>query len=235
MDAIILMTRVPHPGGTKTRLMPTMTGIDCAELHTSFLLDCFNCLDKVKNQADLFVSYAPENATHEFFEIIPKNFGNYVQEGTNIGERMYNAFDYLFKKGYSSVILVGSDIPSIQPRVFRDAITSLKENDIVISQTYDGGYCLIGINKNYKELFINDVRWGNQSVINNTFRIANDLGLTIGLLEKLRDIDLPEDLIEFIKWSEDIDSKKENAPFNTIKCLKEILKKNGYRNERYSG
>lgn len=235
MQAIILMTRIPYPGFTKTRLMKKISGNQCADLHKSFLEDNFRCLEKMKNIADLFVAYAPENFEEKFLKIIPSNFKSYVQEGENIGERMYNAFEYLFNKGYSSVILIGSDIPHIQPQVFRNAFKSLRETNLVVSPTYDGGYCLIGLNKNYKELFLNDLRWGNQSVINNTFRIANELGLSIDLLEKHRDLDYADDLIALLEWSENKDEELEHFPYNTIASIKEIFNKNGRQIERHSG
>ena len=37
--AIIVFTRVPLPGKTKTRMMPALSGKECARLHTYFLQD----------------------------------------------------------------------------------------------------------------------------------------------------------------------------------------------------
>ena len=37
--AIIIFTRVPIPGKTKTRMMPTLTPDQCEHLHTCFLKD----------------------------------------------------------------------------------------------------------------------------------------------------------------------------------------------------
>ena len=36
MNALILMTRIPMAGQTKTRLMDIMSGDECAELHMAF-------------------------------------------------------------------------------------------------------------------------------------------------------------------------------------------------------
>ena len=40
-DALILFTRVPIPGQTKTRLMPFLTGEECARLHACFVKDIY--------------------------------------------------------------------------------------------------------------------------------------------------------------------------------------------------
>lgn len=46
MNALILMTRVPVPYKTKTRLMDTFTGEQCASIHRCFLSDLFRVCDK---------------------------------------------------------------------------------------------------------------------------------------------------------------------------------------------
>ena len=38
-NALICFTRVPKPGVTKTRLLPILTGNQCALLHSAFLQD----------------------------------------------------------------------------------------------------------------------------------------------------------------------------------------------------
>ncbi len=224
MQAIILMTRVPYAGATKTRLMGKMSGSDCATLHKSFLLDYYSCLSKLEKRIDIYIAYAPENLNQNFLKAIPRNIEHYPQYGNGIGSRMYNAFEFLFKKGYSSILLVGADVPHIQPDMFREGFKLLLDSDIIISPTYDGGYCLIGLKKNYKELFINDMRWGSQSVVECTCNIANELGLTVELLEKYRDIDYPEDIVALYEWVRK-EKSAEHLPHNTMNCLNRIFEK----------
>ena len=52
-QALILFTRIPVPGKTKTRLMPYFSPKQCAKLHTCFLKDISDQCRKVK--ADCFV------------------------------------------------------------------------------------------------------------------------------------------------------------------------------------
>ena len=58
--AIIIFTRIPLPGKTKTRMMPALSGRKCAALHTCFLKDIYAACRKV--DADIFVDYTPEDA-----------------------------------------------------------------------------------------------------------------------------------------------------------------------------
>ena len=54
-DALILFTRVPIPGQTKTRLMPFLTGEECARLHACFVKDIYEKAKQV--DADIFVFF----------------------------------------------------------------------------------------------------------------------------------------------------------------------------------
>ena len=66
--AVIIFTRIPEPGKTKTRMMPHLTARQCAVLHSCFLKDitaqCKEC------GADLFVSYTPEKGKEKLKELI---------------------------------------------------------------------------------------------------------------------------------------------------------------------
>ena len=46
-NALIIFTRVPIEGRTKTRLMPYLTGIQAAKLHAAMLKDIQERIDKV--------------------------------------------------------------------------------------------------------------------------------------------------------------------------------------------
>ena len=58
-QTLILFTRIPVPGKTKTRLMPYFSPKQCAQLHTCFLKDISEQCRKVK--ADCFGCYAAED------------------------------------------------------------------------------------------------------------------------------------------------------------------------------
>lgn len=222
MEALILMTRIPYRGNTKTRLMPILSPIHCEELHQAFLEDYYQCFKAFKDNRKIFVAYAPENFQESFLDSIPKDYGCFVQEGENIGIRMRNAFDYVFKLGYEKVVLVGCDIPHIQEFTYNNAFEKLEESDLVICPTYDGGYCLIGMKTIYEKLFVNDVKWGNQSVVERTYNMANEIGLELSLLEKYRDLDEYSDLISLQKEYSDIKNDKRNIPRHTLEYLEKL-------------
>ena len=56
--AIIVFTRVPMEGRTKTRMMPYLTGTECVGLHRAFLQDIG--VECKKTGFDIFVYYTDD-------------------------------------------------------------------------------------------------------------------------------------------------------------------------------
>jgi hypothetical protein len=205
--------------------MPTLTPENCEVLHEAFLKDYYLCFEKLKVACDVFVVYAPENFNSVFLNTIPKPYQSFVQEGNDIGARMHNAFLRVFKKGYEKAVLVGCDIPHIQPNSYEKAFDMLEDKDMAICPTYDGGYCLIGLKRPQSALFMSDVHWGNQSVIDRTYAVANQLNLDIAMLEKYRDIDLFEDLMLMRAQFDGSNKNQRHIPVNTLEYLEELIEK----------
>lgn len=229
MEALILMTRIPHRGYTKTRLMPQISPEGCEAIHRSFLLDYFECFDQMQACRDIFIAYAPEHYTTSFLELIPEAYVCFEQVGKDIGERMLQAFKHVFDLGYSKVVLVGCDIPHIQLKTYEAAYLKLDEHDMVISPTYDGGYCLIGLKAMCETIFVNDFKWGKQSVVEKTYKIANQVGLEVSILEKYRDIDEYDDLLALWRDYRDTSKTYDHRPYHTLKYFEGTI--NGGRVE----
>lgn len=219
MKALILMTRIPIPGKTKTRLMDIFTGERCAELHECFLLDLFNMFNFIKNHIGIFLTYTPEGNLNLIKDMLPDYIKTFPQTGEDLGARMSNAIELVLKLGYSEVILIGSDIPDIQPDEILEAYSILKDNDICLGPTFDGGYYLIGMKKLYRELFNSKLKWGKKSVLEGTMDISNNLGLSVGLAAKHMDIDTKEDLFDFKQRVDKGEFIHKSIPENTISYL----------------
>jgi len=229
MKALILMTRIPIPGKTKTRLMDVFTGEGCAELHKCFLIDLFNMFEFIKDHVDIFLTYTPEKSLNIIDHILPDYIKLFPQTGEDLGARMSNAMEHVFKLGYSEVVLIGSDIPDIQPHELIEAFDILKDNDICIGPTFDGGYYLIGMKKLHRELFDSKLKWGKRTVLEGTMDISNNLGLSVGLAVKHMDIDTKEDLYTFKKRIDSNEYADMIIPQNTISYLS-----NYWSDEKYA-
>ncbi len=117
----------------------------------------------------------------------------YPQQGSDLGERMLNAFKHVFEKGCKRAVLIGSDCPDISRDIITQSFDMLKAKHIVIGPAYDGGYYLIGVREPIPELFSN-IEWGTEKAVSQTIDKINAAGLSLGLLPMLRDIDRVEDL-----------------------------------------
>jgi rSAM/selenodomain-associated transferase 1 len=115
------------------------------------------------------------------------------QSGDDLGERMSNAFDWAFKKGYESVCMIGSDCLDLTTEQIENGLEILSVNDVVIGPARDGGYYFIGMDLFRKELFINKP-WGSHLLLEATLDNLEKENLLYQLLPVLKDIDLEEDL-----------------------------------------
>ncbi len=210
--AIIIFTRVPFPGQTKTRMMPYLNEKECADLHGSFLQDIGAECQKV--DADLFVYYTDDRKTDlEWNEekdflwkkkrrVLVSAFGKEavyrVQAGENLGDRMYHAIEEVLDMGYEECILIGTDIPEIHKNDLEQAFRILEERDVVFGPTKDGGYYLVGMRTPLKAVF--DIEsYGHGTVLKDTIKGLEKLELTTGCVRTLSDMDTPEDLKAYRK------------------------------------
>jgi rSAM/selenodomain-associated transferase 1 len=200
--AIILFTRLPIPGKTKTRLMPYLTPISCAELQWALLADLALVLTLVLQEAkwDLFVYYTPGGDSAELKQLrqLLPSADFQPQRGEDLGERMHDAFVQIFLQGYDGCLLMGSDIPFITAADISAAWQALQEHDVVLGPSSDGGYWLAGIKAPFAALFYNQV-YGTNTVIDQARVMCSAASKSLGYAPQKRDVDVIEDLIFFQK------------------------------------
>ncbi|EPY2305597.1 TIGR04282 family arsenosugar biosynthesis glycosyltransferase [Clostridium sporogenes] len=219
MNALIIMTRIPVPCKTKTRLMKILTGQQCSEIHKCFLKDVFNMCKSLKESMDIYVTYSDEGDFSIIEPLVPSFARAFPQEGKDIGQRMENAVDEVLRKGYEKVVLIGSDIPEIQIKDILMAFDILEYKDLCFGPTFDGGYYLVGMKKLNKIVFKEDIKWGDKSVFYSTMNLLNKENLTVDFTEKYEDIDTKEDLENLIYRLNYKLHKYDIIPKNTKKYL----------------
>lgn len=90
-------------------------------------------------------------------------------------------------------VLIGSDIPGIEPRHISAAFKELGRSDAVFGPSADGGYWLVGFSPRYAGDPFGKVRWSTEHALADTLR-GFPAGRRIGLIETLRDVDTGADL-----------------------------------------
>lgn len=198
MNAMVIMTRIPVPNKTKTRLLTILTPQECANIHMAFLKDIIKTCSNIKN-TDLYIFYGDEGPLSIIDSLLKDNIKVFPQKGKDLGEKMKNIFLELFQKGYTKVVLMGADIPEVKKEDIDNAFFKLQNKDIIFGPTLDGGYYLVGMNKLYSLVFNSNIKWGTPEVFQETINSIRETGLKVDTILTHEDIDTKEDLLSFSK------------------------------------
>lgn len=225
---IIIMAKAPVAGAVKTRLEPFLSPAECAELAAAFLLDA---LAKAKAVCEnTILAYSPA-AQRGVLESILQSKTIYVEQtGANLGERMSNAFEFAFAGNSDAVVMIGTDSPTVPADFIRRAFEFLEnESDVVLGETTDGGFYLIGLQRNYPELFEN-VRWSSAEVFKQTMKNAERLKLRAAQIPVWYDVDVPDDLARLRKEMVTGDTIEATATYQWLSAHSELF---GSRREKF--
>ncbi|KUO51635.1 MAG: hypothetical protein APF76_13410 [Desulfitibacter sp. BRH_c19] len=214
---IALMTRIPEPGYTKTRLESHFSKNECALLHGAFIMDMVSMLNN--NGLKYKVFYDVKGNVDKLKSILPVNAPVIPQQGLNLGEKMYNALKWGFSNGYTKVGVLGTDLPTLELSFIKSARNLLDVYDLVLGPTGDGGYYFLGMKMLHKEVFNID-NWGSSTVLESTITVINKLNLKWCLLPECNDIDYFSDVIQL--WKMLNENKVESIPKHTYSLLKNL-------------
>jgi rSAM/selenodomain-associated transferase 1 len=187
--AIIIMAKVPQAGKVKTRLQPFLTPEQSAEFANCLLQDTINKVNQTKNKP--IIAYSPSER-RDFFD----GFNNLVltaQNGSDLGERIFNAFQFAFSQNLDSVVMIGTDSPTFPPEFINKAFDFLINSDAVLGKTEDGGFYLIGLKKLDRRIF-EPVEWSSPTTFQQTKNNLEKLDFSLSELPVWYDVDEPKDL-----------------------------------------
>jgi rSAM/selenodomain-associated transferase 1 len=198
-SAVAIMAKAPQPGQVKTRLCPPLSHREAAQLYQCFLLDKIAQVNALPRVAPV-VSYSPDESKSVFQDLTPPHFILVPQRGDDLGARISFTFEQLFRQGYTQVIVIDSDTPTLPTAYLEQGLrlTAAHQNDVVLGPTEDGGYYLIGLRRSHPKLF-ERMPWSTPQVFPETRRRAERSGLTVACTESWYDVDMPEDLTRLIE------------------------------------
>ena len=189
--AIIIFVRNPEMGKVKTRLAATVGAAAALHVYKKLLQ---HTLQQTKlADADKFVFYANNITANDIWQ--EAAYIKLQQQQGNLGAKMEAAFNVIFSKGYSRVLIIGSDCPHLNPQHVTEAFRQLQQNDVAIGPATDGGYYLLGMKRLYAPLFEN-IEWSPSNVYKSTLEKIGSLGLHSQSLEALTDVDEEKDVPE---------------------------------------
>ena len=174
----------PLPGRVKTRLCPPLTPVEAAGLYDCALRETVARL-RAQQSFDLALCYAGDP---DWFAAVFPDLPLLPQRGEDLGARMRDSFECLFRLGYRQVVLVGSDTPDLPLALVEEAFACLQQAEVVLAPARDGGYVLIGKTESRPELF-EAMRWSSPEVLPETLRRLELLGCRAALLPDWEDLD----------------------------------------------
>ena len=200
--AVGVMVRAPSSSG-KTRLAPHLSSSRLAALRAAMLAGTLRALEEL---ADVTIFFTPGDAEPEIAALAPLR-RRVAQVGGDLGSRMLHALQFLLNVTVSDTVveqprcqtpdaalLVGSDIPFLDAGHLREAVETLQASGgVVLGPADDGGYYLIGMTQAHAGLF-EAIAWGTESVLTDTLRAAERIGVEARLVRSAYDVDTIDDL-----------------------------------------
>ena len=196
-SALLVFTRAPIAGQTKTRLIPLLGAQGAAEFHQAILQSTL-AEAKASNFETIEIWSATEN-DHPLLKQCELDYSCVMkfQRGDDLGEKMHHATEATLAEN-KFVVLIGSDCPAITTDILNQSYQHLSNGkDVVLGPASDGGYYLIGLKEPNPGIF-QDIAWGEANVAERTRQNFAALGLDYVELEELSDIDTPEDYQRYV-------------------------------------
>jgi len=182
-DQLILFARAPIYGRVKQRLARDIGKSKALDFYSDTLTSTIARLQC--GPWNLSVSIAtPGDEHHRVFNGITTT----VQTAGDLGARMRCSLD---SHNNCKRIIIGSDIPDIQPRHVEYAFALLSSHDLVFGPATDGGFWLVGCGADQEQTdqtFMHNVRWSGPHALADTLKSV-PAGKSVATACTLSDVD----------------------------------------------
>ncbi len=192
-DVLIILVKYPEPGRVKTRLAEMLGADEAARLYRDMAEDIIGRLEGC-GACETIIFFDPPERASDVREWLGEEFSYMEQSGGDLGQRISNAFESMFKAGAGRVVVIGTDCTEVTREVVTRGFLSLEKEDVVVGPAKDGGYYLLGLSCHLPALF-DSIDWSTDRVFGQTVERIKEQGLSFGTLEPLKDLDEPSDLL----------------------------------------
>lgn len=194
--ALVVMARQPRLGEVKTRLAASLGPATTLRLYRAFLTDLARRFASASDCA-LHWAYTPAESdfSGELAQLVPGiDTGTcFPQHGLDFASRLHQVFRETTTRAFAGTIVISSDSPQISPTLVSQARLALNTHDVVLGPAEDGGYYLIAMREPH-DLFTG-IPMSTERVLQMTLTRAEELSLSVHLLDTLFDVDELPDLM----------------------------------------
>lgn len=146
-ETLLMMAKYWTPGRVKTRLGASIGMSAAADLHRLFTVRLADSLADCGGRRCVLVS--PDDRCGEVAGAISSRWTSLAQGSGHLGQRMWAGFRRCFEGRDSRVVMIGSDLPTLEKSDIDAAFASLVDHDCVFGPATDGGYYLVGLRGNH--------------------------------------------------------------------------------------
>ena len=195
-NALLIFCRAPRLGAVKTRLAAALGAPLALQLYRAMLRDCLDLGRALAPDATPIICYTPDDAFADDSELSALWSGAHLaQRGADLGARMLNALDDARAQGFTRAVIIGSDAPDLPLDTLRAAFASLRQKDVVVGPSRDGGFVLIGAARPVSDAIFTDITWSRDDVCARLLKNLSAQNLSFAQLQTWQDVDEIADLI----------------------------------------
>ncbi len=214
MRRLLVFLKYPTPGQVKTRLAASLGDDAASGVYRACVELTLARLRGFQKEAMLCVE--PADALKRTRAWVGPEWLLSPQQGRTLGDRLAHATAAALAEGNGPVVAIGTDSPWLEPSDLEEAFGALRQHDVVIGPSTDGGYYLVGLSRAMPALF-DDIPWSTPEVYTETVAKARVLGVRVHTLREGYDIDQLADVQRFL--AEESARGRVSAPLMTIAAL----------------
>ncbi len=190
---LVIFAKEPRIGRVKTRLARDIGAVAGWRFYRSIVGEISRRLDG-KGPWQTWLAISPDTAPGNAFPLT--HITRLPQGGGDLGQRMLRPAKTLPPGPF---VVVGTDVPGIQPRHIRKAFAKLGTHDVVFGPAQDGGFWLVGHKRHPSMVdpYKKGVRWSHPQTLADCLK--NLQGRKVALIDTLRDVDTASDLLSWRK------------------------------------
>ncbi len=230
---VAIFAKYPQPSWVKTRMTQghipgwgALSEVQSAELYRAFLLDYVHNFSQAQLPYDAVFCLRPGPHLERFELEIAQGRMNVVLEpswngksASSIGEAMGFTIRHFLQNGYAKCIILGSDLPHLDPSLIEEAITLLDQHVLVLGN--DGGGCyLVSASDDPTSLVDPSITWSVGTDFKKLCKLEEAAGRSVGVLsQEVEDLDTAEDLARFLQTINHDTQLQQRVP-HTLQTLK---------------
>lgn len=193
---MLVMAKAPVAGEVKTRLTPLLDPAQAAEVARAALRDTLAAVGACGASRRIVALAGPPGPwLGDGVEVV-------AQQGASFNDRLAHAWAYAGAPG----LQIGMDTPQVRAGLLDEALARLASprHDALVGLACDGGWWALGLRCPRDGVF-DDVPMSQPDTGERQIARLRALGMRVGFLPELRDVDEPDDLVAVAREFPDLE------------------------------